>query len=41
MAGAARDRDAWRSMGERSAEHVHRHFSWRAVTDVLVAHLFR
>jgi glycosyltransferase involved in cell wall biosynthesis len=40
MAGAMRDRDTWRSMGERGAEHVHRHFTWGAVTDVLVANLF-
>lgn len=40
MAGAARDRDTWRGMGERGAEHVHRHFSWTAVTDLLVSCLF-
>jgi glycosyltransferase involved in cell wall biosynthesis len=40
MAGAARDRDTWRGMGERGAEHVHRHFTWIAVTDLLVSCLF-
>ena len=40
MAAAARERDAWRSMGERGAAHVHRHFSWSAVTDRLVSCLF-
>jgi glycosyltransferase involved in cell wall biosynthesis len=40
MAAAARDRDTWLSMGERSAAHVHRHFSWSAVTDRLVSCLF-
>jgi glycosyltransferase involved in cell wall biosynthesis len=40
MAAAARDRETWRGMGERGAEHVHRHFSWSAVTDRLVSCLF-
>jgi glycosyltransferase involved in cell wall biosynthesis len=40
MAAAARDRDTWRSMGERGAAHVHRHFSWSAVTDRLVSCFF-
>jgi glycosyltransferase involved in cell wall biosynthesis len=40
MAAAARDRGAWRSMGERGAAHVHRGFSWTEVTERLVACLF-
>ena len=40
MAAAARDRDAWRRMGERGAAHVHPRFSWTAVTDRLVSCLF-
>ncbi|MEP6998413.1 MAG: glycosyltransferase family 4 protein [Betaproteobacteria bacterium] len=40
MMDAARDRDAWRAMGERGADHVHRHFTWDAVTDRLVSYLF-
>jgi len=40
MAAAARDRDTWRSMGERGAAHVRRNFSWSAVTDRLLSCLF-
>ena len=40
MAAVARDRETWRGMGERGAAHVHRHFSWSAVTDRLVSCLF-
>ncbi len=40
MEAAARQRDTWRAMGERGAAHVHRHFTWSAVTDRLVSCLF-
>ena len=40
MAAAARDRETWDRMGELGAAHVHRHFSWTAVTDLLVRCLF-
>lgn len=40
MKDASRDRDGWRAMGKRGAEHVHRNFSWDAVTQVLVDQLF-
>lgn len=40
MAGATRERDAWRAMGERAARHVHRCYAWMAVTDRLVESLF-
>ena len=40
MTGAARDPDAWRAMGERGADHVHRNLGWETVTEVLVARLF-
>lgn len=40
MEDSSRARDAWRAMGKRGAEHVHRNFSWDAVTQVLVDRLF-
>lgn len=40
MKDASQDRDTWRAMGKRGAEHVHRNFSWDAVTQLLVDRLF-
>ena len=40
MAGAAREADAWREMGDRAARHVRGVYTWDAVTDRLVEALF-
>jgi glycosyltransferase involved in cell wall biosynthesis len=40
MTRAARDRDDWREMGARGARHVRNGYTWKLVTDLLVASFF-